>query len=293
MSIFNWFKQKEFIYKEHLSSTFPTIEFEMCFKLNSLKVSDILSLVESPNIGYTLTRWIGGFGDMSLQEGIKKAMRINKHLFFEKCHLFYDDEMQNRLTICPSGPKELPGCDRIIWKGEKGKLDLTLFEPFFKLNGFVCAYSFWQFDEFIQNEVYLRNYELKGIPVNKKKIYTKDGDKCITIEGNPGRLRQVRNMVLRSCWRMWFSNNYFELIDKEKVEKFNYCNKNILIKNNVRFIELYPNPFESDNPENRIIQKEFNNLVGIEELHKACWDNYNPIGSLYDDSQDDDGKCWD
>ncbi|MBB6004593.1 hypothetical protein [Arcicella rosea] len=281
MKILEWFFRPKPLDTQALAEKYPDITFEMCFKLDTLEVSEIIDLVNNPNIGYILKRWIG-YNDFSIEKANSVFSKMKKKRFFHYGHLLYDIENKHRLSISRVVPIISPALIRIIWNGSIENFNLSVFEHFFNHKGFVCAYSFWELDEFLQNETFVRNYEKKEIPIDKRKVLRIDGERRINIDGNPGRKRQVCNMMLRSCWRMWFGEQAYEMIKREKVEGFEEGIQNILLENGLRFIELYDNPFESNEPNNREIQQKFNETIDIESIYKYCLEHFGmriPIGS--------------
>jgi hypothetical protein len=144
-----------------------------------------------------------------------------------------------------------------------------------KNNAFYAAYLFWEIDEFYQNSDRTEDYINKGLKYDKARMFqTEWGFEGLSIEGNPGRHRQICNMFLRSCFRMWFGENCFELVSKEKLESFQGARVNKLVLKNIRFVELYENPHESYTTHNRSIQKKFNEWIDIEGIYDYCFKNF-------------------
>lgn len=270
MSLFSFYRKKKEVENfKLLKEKYPDLEFELSFKVGTLEIEDILDLLENQNIGYKIE--YHGYELNSINESLKKFRKMKKKTFFETTQMFLDSQEECRLSASHIFPAISPAVYRVMWQGTLDKFNIEAFEKLFKHPGFVCAYLFWRMDEFYQNFSKPVRYEQRGLWYNKDWIYKdKWGEQFIKIDGNPGRSRQVCNMMLRSCWRMWFGKNAFELISKEKVERFSNCRINKVLENGIHFIELYENPYESYLNENRKIQKEFNEWIDIEGIYKMC-----------------------
>lgn len=272
----NIFKQKyEFKIDAKYYSTFPEIGLELYFlnpRKDQLPVSKFLTLAEILKQKYNYDRWDYS-NEYSYLQGKKKVEKFSSKQFSARTHWLYNsksDKSKSSLMFQTVIPFVLPGPYSIRFTSDFTTFDITDFEELMTDSEFVCAYCFWEIDDFIQHAPTVQYYELKNLPYDKSRVikstdkYTPDG---IDITGNPGRSRQVQNMVLRSCWRMWFSENYFNVVAKDKIESFQNANQNIVLENGLYFIELYKSPFDASKPECRAIQKCFNEWIDIEGIY--------------------------
>lgn len=164
-----------------------------------------------------------------------------------------------------------PGVHYIRWIGLMEILHTQSFKDLMTWPGFVVAYALSEEDEFLQNEEDPDRYTSRRIKPQKSKIGRDEfGNKVISITGNPGRKRVVRNMILRSCWRMWFGRPYFDLIPQDKLLGYKAANKSLMSDNGIYFMELYSDPFSASLAENRAKQAAFNQYIGIEKVYEQC-----------------------
>jgi hypothetical protein len=255
------------------------ITVELCFldpRKEELPIDKILALVKNENLGLFLDKWsIGITQQYSLQKGFDLAYKMNQKKFQRITHALYQGEYlipgSGSLTFSIVVPFILPGTYRVRWHGKRENLDMEIFEDLMTDKEFVCAYAFWEMDDFIQNTSNVQPYQFRNIPYDKTRVIKatdRHSPDDIDIDGNPGRSRQVQNMMLRSCWRMWFSDNYFRLIPREKLQAFDGAYHNEQLSNGLQFIELYENPYDANKLTNRQIQKRFNEWIGIEEIYE-------------------------
>jgi hypothetical protein len=212
---------------------------------------------------------------MKIEKALKKIQGMNERKFFHSVQYFYDSTDQERLIVAKVFPYIQPGVLRVMWEGEISNFKSESFSDLFKHKGFYSAYLYWQIDDYYQNTDRVKSFEWKKLPYDKSKVFkTEWGYKGLPIDGNPGRYRQVCNMFLRSCYRMWFGPNSYELVSKEKLETFEGGTVNKLVFDDIRFIELYEDPHSSYTKENRAIQKKFNEWIDIEGIYKYCFENF-------------------
>ncbi len=270
-SLFNSFD--EFSNFERLKKGKPNLRFEMSFSLNCLKVADIVALLEE-DLGYEICTWgIGKY--IPIERAKLEITKIKASDFFHTGQYFYDKNNIERLIVAKAFPYINPGVMRVMWEGEFEKFNIESFRNLLTHECFYAAYLYWEIDQIYQNTNRVSVFEQKGLKYDSSKVFeTEWGFKGFSLEGNPGRYRQVCNMFLMSCFRMWFGPNSYELISKEKLETFEGGTVNKLILDNVRFIELYDDPFMSYTNENRAIQKKFNEWIDIEGIYNYCVENY-------------------
>ena len=78
----------------------------------------------------------------------------------------------------------------------------------------------------------------------------------------------VRHMWLMSCWKMWFGNNFYPVVKKERIQSFSRASSIEELDNNVISVELYADPFGAMNPDNRAKQNEFRQWINMDQLEK-------------------------
>lgn len=265
-------------YYTSFQEKFPRIEVELCFlDPRRLKIpkEKFISLLENPKLGINLNKINYGGPSYSIDKGIKLLEKISTEEFeFRGIYAHSGNSFSSEDSIYFGGviPFIQPGTYRVIWRGDCKNLDLSIFDELITDPEFVCMYAYWQFDNKLQNEHQLEWFYLQDkidFPKNKIIVDPNHSDrKILNIDGNPGRDRQVQNMILRSCWRMWFSEKYFQVIPKIKIETFNGARQNLILENGLHFIELYANPYDAAKKESREIQKKFNEWIDIEGVFK-------------------------
>jgi len=135
-------------------------------------------------------------------------------------------------------------------------------------NGIV-AYACSLEDEFWQDNEDIDYYIINGRSLDN--IHTKSSslfpdDVIVDTEFNPGHSHIVSGVWFGSCWRMWFGKNYYQYIPKEILLSYKSCFESIKISEDVLRITLYENVWDYDNQENRTIQKEFRDQIGLDEI---------------------------
>jgi hypothetical protein len=248
------------------------IMVEYSFKLNHLTTTQVVNFLTSEELGFKPGKLVwGGNHEKSFTANTVNWLRNQNSEIFERGITLKDVHGSDRIDIIEPMQYISPGVHYIRWTGPLDILNSNVFREIMTWPGFVVAYAVSEEDEFIQNQELNDRYISRGITPSKKRVYIDEfGNKRIDINGNPGRNRVVRNMILRSCWRMWFGASYFELIPETKILSFRDANKNMRLKDEIHFIELYEDPFLAHHPENRAIQQQFNKHIGIEEVYEQC-----------------------
>ncbi|AEV68245.1 hypothetical protein [Acetivibrio clariflavus] len=90
------------------------------------------------------------------------------------------------------------------------------------------------------------------------------GQMIVDIEQNPGHSHMVNDLWFGSCWAMWFGNDYYQYIPENLIASFKDGYENIQLDSGARRVLLYEDIFSFDKPENRIIQKKFRDITGMD-----------------------------
>ncbi len=249
---------------------------ECSYKLGFLTISWLVDLLRSAELGFNAAVLVSG-GNRDYPINLILIERL-KNLTFDEIGTFFldgisikDDKGNEKISIYTPIPYIIPGVHYVQWIGETSILQSKLFAQLLSLPGFVAVYALSEKHDFLQNEIHPGFYENRKYPIPGRKLKVDEfGHKFVDISGNPGRKRVVRNMILRSCWRMWFGEAYFELIPKQKLTSFQGARISTQLSNGLYFIELYENPFEAELKENLMLQKKFNDHINIEKVYNDC-----------------------
>jgi len=268
-------KQKD-NFQDNFFEKYPEIVISLDFlnpRKNELPLKKFIDLAIRLQQKHNYDRWEHS-DEYTFEKGKEKASKLNSEKFSYGTHWLYNSNIgysRNYLMFQSMIPFISPSSYNIRLNVNISQLDMSDFKELMEDKEFACAYAFPFIDDYVQNAETVQYYELKNLSFNHKKVI-KSSDKYtpdeIDITGNPGRSRQVQNMILRSCWRMWFSDNYFKVIPKEKIESFDGGKQNKVLENGLHFIELYDNPFDANKPECREIQKKFNEWIDIEGVYQ-------------------------
>jgi hypothetical protein len=275
-------RNKGYILDNKYYQKYPEIEFNLYLKdvrKNQLPLKKIIALTEKLKLKYEYNCW--DYSDeFTFEIGLEKVKKFDSKQFSRRTHWIYNSKKgrsDEYLILQTITGFILPNPYVIRFKTPIEKFDPSNFDELFNDKDFVCAYAVSELDNFIQNAPSVQYYEFKDVPFDKKRVI-KSNDKYtpdeMDLTGNPGRSRQAQNMILMSCWRMWFSENYFEVVPKEKIENFEGAKVNTILENGLHFIELYESPFDAAKPESRAIQKKFNEWIDIEGLYKEHSEKY-------------------
>jgi hypothetical protein len=153
-----------------------------------------------------------------------------------------------------------------------GLLDFEseLFRLFINHPNFISAYSTDDLYESIQSERYPGNFGVYGRKYDGELYYDDFWQShMIDITVNPGRMRGLPKMWIGATWRSWHSAQSLNMfgVSEEHVMAFPYGRKLEKDPNaNVIMVELYEDPFESEDPENQKIQRQFRDWMKMDEL---------------------------
>lgn len=122
--------------------------------------------------------------------------------------------------------------------------------------------SFWQNNESITlYKTYNKSLEnIKIIPRPKFK-----NDFIVDTDQFPGTSKGYKGLRFVCCWMMWWGTEFYQFIDKERLETFTECDENMLLKDGGRRIKLYDNPFDYERDENRKRQWAFRNHIDLDQ----------------------------
>ena len=119
-----------------------------------------------------------------------------------------------------------------------------------------------------QSETMAQNYKIFKRPWEHLPTYT-DPDTShqrVDISGNPGRKLELPGMRIVAAWRMWYGRGAFPFLPRERLLSFPDAHRIEELENDVVFIELYEDPLDYENPENRRRQQAFRDWMGLDEL---------------------------
>lgn len=129
----------------------------------------------------------------------------------------------------------------------------------------------------IQSEQYPGNYGVYGRKYVGDLYYDEFWmADMIDISVNPGRKCATPKMWMGATWRSWHTDQSLRLfgVTEEHVMAFPYGRK--LHKDpvtNVIMVELYDDPFDSENPVNQEIQRQFRSWMNMDELERLYRDH--------------------
>jgi hypothetical protein len=218
---------------------------------------------------------VGGYKEYLVDNAlVLKLKSLNKNEiedFFLEGISIKDELGFERISVYAPIPYIIPGVHYVRWIGDKTIMESRTFLQLLSFPGFVVGYALSEEDDFLQNQEDPALYESRKNLLLKVKLKNDEfGRKVVDISNNPGRKRIVRNMILRSCWRMWFGDAYFELIPKDKLVSFKDARISRQLNSNIYFVELYDNPFEAGLAKNRLLQRNFFEHIDIESVYRKC-----------------------
>ena len=146
-------------------------------------------------------------------------MSIEKQIEYLNRGIYIRDENGRTIINCFRPiPYILPGIHYIDWTGNIDLLKTSIFEKMMKLKGFTACYAMSEEDEFVQNSTDFESFKDRNLEIPKNTIKRDEfGNVFIDPIQNPGKDFVIGHTRLRSCWRMWFSDEYFEFISREKM----------------------------------------------------------------------------
>lgn len=143
------------------------------------------------------------------------------------------------------------------------KVITSIFEEF----GGLFAYAVSSEDNFWQNNEDIDRYKLKNKPLDGIKVIPRPKFKnkmMVDITQFPGHSHIYNEMWFGSCWLMWYGEEYYQYIDKEKLFLYTECSEKEILTNGGVLINLYDDPFKYDEEANRKRQWAFREQVGLD-----------------------------
>jgi len=138
--------------------------------------------------------------------------------------------------------------------------------------GFSCAYLYDYKYEKQQSAVFESDYAVFGISMELsnglpyKMDYT--GQKKFDISGNPGRENWISSTGLLACWKMWFGEEFYNLVPKERLLNFKGAFKIEELPNDVVFVQLFEKVEDSPTKQAQEIQWFWRKWLNFDELIK-------------------------
>lgn len=147
------------------------------------------------------------------------------------------------------------------------------------LAGGMLAYKCSKEDIFWQDMQDISVYEffnksMKGLRIIKspKKI----NQMVVDIEQNPGHSHNVFRVWFGAWHKMWFGEEYYQFISREKLGAYKNCYENKYLGNNVIRITLFEDIWDYENKKSRKRQLEFRRALAIDEAAELYRKNHKP-----------------
>lgn len=138
--------------------------------------------------------------------------------------------------------------------------------------GFCCAYLYDEKYERQQTSSKEAYYEVFGVPLSLSKglPYTIDefGQKVFDTSGNPGRSEMISSARLQACWKMWFGEEFYHVVPKERLLSFEGAFKIAQLANDVVFVQLYEYVEDSITRQAQEIQWAWRKWLDFDDLVK-------------------------
>ena len=162
---------------------------------------------------------------------------------------------------------------------DKMSFDFDTFVDERMVDGGMLAYKCSKEDIFWQNMQDISVYEfynksMKGLRIIKSP--NKINQMIIDIEKNPGHSHNVFRVWCGAWHKMWFGEEYYQFISREKLEAYKNCYENKYLGNNVIRITLFEDIWDYENKKNRKRQLEFRRALAIDEAAELYRKNHKP-----------------
>ena len=235
------------------------IELRLIFQKETFNGKKFIDLISHENIlGFVPT-----FISSSSLDLVRKKLDVDSHYELIKSieydiNLSLESEslMGNSLSIRNPG---LGGTLQVFhWVVDEQIFHNIKFDTFLTHPNFICGYAFdyefvmWQSEESIHNYKYFeRDYSNLETKYDKTLM-----EKLIDVSKNPGRDVLLPGLYLMASWKMWFGNNFYKFVPKEKLLNFEFAN---LIESNesYTFINLYEDLSKSESEQNLVLLQKF------------------------------------
>jgi hypothetical protein len=145
---------------------------------------------------------------------------------------------------------------------------LDVLEELTELPGFNAGYRCAEADVFWQSESSIATFEQRGrshrhLPKVRDETF---GGLKIDTRGNPGRRVSYPGMWLQSCWQMWFGGGAYRCLPVTRLREFAGATRIATLPSGATFVQLYDDPFTYEVEENRLLQAQFREWSGMNEL---------------------------
>jgi signal recognition particle subunit SEC65 len=138
--------------------------------------------------------------------------------------------------------------------------------------GFSCAYVYdAEYKRQQSEKVETRNWVSGILPSLfewlrlKKESFTK---KIADISGYPGRDHMISSTELMACWKMWFGEEFYSLVPKERLLSFKGAFKIEQLANDIIFVQLFENVEDSPTKKAQQVQREWRKWLNFDDLIK-------------------------
>jgi len=262
MGLFDIFKKKkkEFVYKKQMEVLF-------CFMKDTFTCADMLDLMEkSEEFKPAAVSRERDFVKLvpEIYDELKNADAESNELLWERGLSFLDENSKQRLYFHTVSNK----CkfQALHWRFDSVQFfESPVFKKLITHNNFVAAYCYNDEDDFTQNLTSLEIYKQRGIqPLATRKNWL--GQIEVDIDKNPGRRYLTPQTWLVSSWRMWFGKNIHDVVDREKIRRFDKAWSIKELENSIISVQLYENHEDFDNANSRQIQMSFKEWMEFEKL---------------------------
>ncbi len=240
------------------------------------------------NISYVsveiVERWINLAGQCFLPQNIiskitsrGKFSKYNKKKLFGNLQqeldnniisIYLSDNNDNSFSVVKNFNDEyllitfdLPESEIVDWDKE---VDMCMVSE-----DIIVAYKCVSEDYYWQNTDSILSYQVEGRSLDAVKLTHREyglKEQIIDVEYNPGHVHVVNGIWFGSCYKMWFGKAYYHYIEKDKIKNFKSCYENIELENDVIRIILYEDIWAYNNSQNRKIQWDFRNTVGMDKV---------------------------
>jgi len=146
----------------------------------------------------------------------------------------------------------------------------TEIEHLIARKGFSCAYLHDEKYEAQQSALTEADYAMNSIPLRHAKglPYKIDyaGRKIFDVSGNPGRSDRISSTELLACWKMWFGEEFYKLVPKERILSFTEAFKMEELANDVVFVQLFEKVEDSATTKAQELQWSWRKWLNFDEL---------------------------
>lgn len=171
---------------------------------------------------------------------------------------------------------------------EKMSFDFDALVDELMLDGGMLAYKCSREDIFWQDMEDISIYEFygkstKGLRTIKSPLGL--NEMVIDIEQNPGHSHNVFRVWFGAWHKMWFGEDYYQFVPREKLEKYKNCYENKYLGNNVIRITLFEDIWDFENKKNRKRQLKFRKFMEIDKAAESYRKNHKadpPVETIFE-----------